>query len=405
MADNSSERLHLALTALQKNKQSEAVSLITGLKPQAAQLCSKLELVKEKLTELEQSLCSQIHFLSFHIKTLEKKERATVISKSISESIQHTQYKKLQALKWDLMKARNALFIARKKLARRRRESSFTENGTPLTFSYNSSVQSIEELSASVQNIQDIVETLTKECAQKENAMTDTVHKIADLKGKLELQTHETNSMREISVTLQSRVKETKTLKLYTSQVIILWTLCLKAFDNGHTKEEVLSSIVKQANQISQQDAELAIEPLGSSRDLLKQLHFTPQCLLCCSLLLPANSPASFICEHCQGRDTTNKVVMGSFSCTEQGTIVGSVRVCNIAYDKQVFLRYSQDGWRHSNNQDAQYKHSEGNYDVFQFQLPFNISTSLYLEFAVCYRVSGVEFWDNNEGRNYKIAF
>lgn len=401
LTDCSNTRLQTALKALQENKQSEAISTITSLKPHAAQLCSKLEHAQEKLTELEKSLYNQIQFLSYHIKMLEKKERALSISKSISESIQHTQYKKLQALKWELMKARNALFIARKELARKEKQLAiFNDNGLPPNRS-----TAIQDVSVTVETVEHIVNTLDRECTQKKNNITDTSHKISELKRKFELQTHETSNLREIVASLKSRAKEMRALKSAVTQAIILWTLVTKAFDNGHKKEQVLSSIAEKAYQIRGQNSdELGIETLTSSRGLFQRLHPTPHCLLCCVPLLPTDRTT---CEHCQSRDrgNNNKVFMETFCCTDQGTVAGSVRVRNIAYDKHVVVRYSQDTWTSSNDQQAVYKHSNGNCDFFQFQLPFDISASLNLEFAVCYRVAGEEFWDNNEGRNYKVIF
>ncbi len=402
--------LQIALTAIQENKRSEAVSTIAALKPQAAQLCSKLEVTQEKLSELEKSLNNRIHFLYHHTKLLEKRERAALISKSISESIQHTQCRKLHILKWELMKARNAFFSARKKLTRRERESRSCESRTSAPSQILSEeVSSIQDdLSATVQKIQIIVNTLSKECLQKENSITDTAHKIVELTRKFEVHVQETNHIRIVCASLKSRAKDIKTLKLCIAQDIILWTLCTKAFDNGHKKEDVLSSIAKQAHQTRQQDSpQFPIDWITTSQGLFQQLEFTPHCLLCCAPLPATDGQASFTCKHCLGRDTTtnNKVLMETFACTEQGNIVGSVNVRNIAYDKEVVVRYSQDSWRSSNDQNALYKHSDGNCDHFHFQLPFNISISLYLEFAVCYRVAGEEFWDNNEGRNYKVVF
>ncbi|XP_064389375.1 uncharacterized protein LOC135337372 [Halichondria panicea] len=398
MADKLPTRLQDALIALEEGNTDTAISIVTGLKPQAAKLCTELEQVYEKLTELEESIKNRGHFLSHHVKVLGKKERELKISQSISESIQHTQHKKLQATKWQLMKARNALFMAKKKLTRKENELSLLEKGMVPIFWTDTSR---DNLKATVQKIQCVVDKLNIDCSQKEKTVLDTQRKIAELKHKFELKTKETQYLRELYTSTENRVERVRVVKVCVQQAIKLWTLCKKAFDNGHKREDVLKSIAGQANEICQFNS----AAISSSRGLIDLLQFTPQCLLCCKLVPNTYSTASFKCEHCLRRDDTvqTKVKVQSFTCTEHGYVTGTIRVCNLAYDKQVLVRYSQNGWKISANNEACYKSSSGELDQFQFQIPFNISLSHYLEFAVCYRVSGGEFWDNNEGRNYRV--
>ncbi len=394
------DKLQVALIALEDGNTDEAISIVTGLKPQATKLCTELEQAHENLTEMEESLQNRGHFLSHHIKVLRKKERELTISQSISESIQHTQHKKLQATKWKLMKARNALFMAKKKLTRKENELSLLDNGIVSMLWIDTSR---DDLKAAVQKIQCIVDKLNTDCSQTEKTVLDTQRKIVELKHKFELKTKEIQYLRELYVTTENQVDRIRVVKLCVEQAIKLWTLCKKAFDNGHKREDVLISIAGQATKFRQFNSEADI--VVTSRGLVELLQFTPQCLLCCKPAATISSMASFKCEHCLRRDgiVQKRVSVESFTCTEHGNVTGTIKVCNLAYDKQVLVRYSQNGWITSSNSEARYKSSSGESDQFQFQIPFNISVSHYLEFAVCYRVSGGEFWDNNEGRNYGV--
>ena len=116
----------------------------------------------------------------------------------------------------------------------------------------------------------------------------------------------------------------------------------------------------------------------------------------------------SFKCDHCSARKqeetlATQNVFVNSFTCTSKGTVNGTLWVTNIAYDKHVLVRYSQNSWLSSAEVVASYESSVADRDHFRFELPFNVSASLCLEFAIRYQVSGAEFWDNNGGRNYRI--
>ena len=39
----------------------------------------------------------------------------------------------------------------------------------------------------------------------------------------------------------------------------------------------------------------------------------------------------------------------------------------------------------------------------FEFEVPTNFDLQKKMEFAVCFEADGKEYWDNNDGKNYKI--
>jgi len=85
----------------------------------------------------------------------------------------------------------------------------------------------------------------------------------------------------------------------------------------------------------------------------------------------------------------------------------GTVKVRNLTYHKKVTVRYTIDGWSTYRDVVGQYierLHTEFT-DTFSFEiaLPTTLIKDCKLEFAICYKVLGVEFWDNNSGDNYRV--
>ncbi|KAM9443776.1 protein phosphatase 1, regulatory subunit 3Db [Clarias gariepinus] len=104
------------------------------------------------------------------------------------------------------------------------------------------------------------------------------------------------------------------------------------------------------------------------------------------------------------------RVCLEQVHCSELG-ITGTAQVLNLAFEKQVSVRYSFTDWKSSAECKACWvstvhrDHVQS--DVFRFRLPvppFILKPGASLEFAICYRVLGTEHWDNNDGRNYKLA-
>ena len=87
-----------------------------------------------------------------------------------------------------------------------------------------------------------------------------------------------------------------------------------------------------------------------------------------------------------------------SYDPARGGTVMdGVVRVVNLAYDKQVTVRVTKDGWRSYADVDATWQ--SGN--DFAFSAPNLGTVPERVEYAVRYRVAGVELWDDNHGQNY----
>lgn len=100
-------------------------------------------------------------------------------------------------------------------------------------------------------------------------------------------------------------------------------------------------------------------------------------------------------------------------ACNDRGdslTVSGVVRVANIAFDKQLTILYSVDGWSSPGHEVvASYLpgSNDGATDRFAFVLepPQNVTAlpGARLEFAVAYKAGDETYWDNNAGANYGV--
>lgn len=100
------------------------------------------------------------------------------------------------------------------------------------------------------------------------------------------------------------------------------------------------------------------------------------------------------------------KVLLESVE-TDEFSISGLVRVLNLAFEKRVTLRYTLNNWLTCMDVPASYvpRSSDGFTDKFHFKIvtPAFFESSGNLQFAICYRVDTDEFWDNNDGKNYRV--
>ncbi|XP_047203047.1 protein phosphatase 1, regulatory subunit 3Db [Girardinichthys multiradiatus] len=99
--------------------------------------------------------------------------------------------------------------------------------------------------------------------------------------------------------------------------------------------------------------------------------------------------------------------------CSDQG-ITGTIHVHNLANEKEVRVHYSFTNWR-THTHTTVFWVSGGHpgdcgapgTDIFRFCLlvpPFILRPGAILKFAICYNVNRCDFWDNNNGNNYKLA-
>ncbi|XP_067289439.1 protein phosphatase 1 regulatory subunit 3C-B [Pseudorasbora parva] len=104
-----------------------------------------------------------------------------------------------------------------------------------------------------------------------------------------------------------------------------------------------------------------------------------------------------------------NLVQIESCSVTER-VLSGTVRVCNIKFDKTVFVRITFDSWRSHKDIACTYvrePHATLETDLFAFKvsLPSELDPKERLEFLVVFQPgnSHLQLVDNNKGKNYQI--
>lgn len=84
----------------------------------------------------------------------------------------------------------------------------------------------------------------------------------------------------------------------------------------------------------------------------------------------------------------------------EPRSLHGIVRVSNLSYEKDVYIRWTHDHWRTSHDTCSVFCSNDGSTDRFAFELPINGDD---VSFAIRFRTQGIEYWDNNYGRNYTV--
>lgn len=107
-------------------------------------------------------------------------------------------------------------------------------------------------------------------------------------------------------------------------------------------------------------------------------------------------------------RAIKNMVCLENILCS-QFAVLGLIRVKNIAFNKKVTVRYTMNGWETYRDIWADYVSSSADKstDKFTFRIPtfsWLFEDKCDIEFALCYRVNGVEYWDNYDDENYRIS-
>ncbi|KAI8721399.1 Carbohydrate-binding module family 21 [Fusarium sp. LHS14.1] len=98
----------------------------------------------------------------------------------------------------------------------------------------------------------------------------------------------------------------------------------------------------------------------------------------------------------------------------DQKTLLGSVAVANIAFQKSVTCRFTLDYWKTTSEVAADYSHeirpreTPLGHDRFTFSIKLADTANLEsktLFLCVRYAVNGLDYWDNNDSSNFQIDF
>ncbi|KAF9577188.1 hypothetical protein BGW38_007768 [Lunasporangiospora selenospora] len=98
------------------------------------------------------------------------------------------------------------------------------------------------------------------------------------------------------------------------------------------------------------------------------------------------------------------KVALSAGQTELQGTIL----VQNIAFHKNVTVRYTSNFWQSHSETRAEFAEAAADaaLDRFSFVVPLDMDRTTIEKtfcFAICYQVIGREFWDSNNGMNYQV--
>lgn len=118
--------------------------------------------------------------------------------------------------------------------------------------------------------------------------------------------------------------------------------------------------------------------------------------------------PASDYLAFRQKLDQNNVCLENVILRESEQCLIGTVKVRNLAYDKEVVVRVSNDSWVTHEDVYCTYVEQPGAagalilYDTFRFRLTLPVASNV-IEFCVRYRTDGKEWWDNYDGKNYLI--
>ncbi|XP_064917572.1 protein phosphatase 1 regulatory subunit 3B isoform X1 [Columba livia] len=92
----------------------------------------------------------------------------------------------------------------------------------------------------------------------------------------------------------------------------------------------------------------------------------------------------------------------------KERSVVGTVKVKNLAFEKTVKIRMTFDTWKNFVDYPCQYvKDTYGGSDrdtfSFDISLPEGIKSHERVEFAISFECNGKVYWDSNRGTNYRI--
>jgi len=118
-------------------------------------------------------------------------------------------------------------------------------------------------------------------------------------------------------------------------------------------------------------------------------------------------------------RDTVDRLsqpvrVENIFLSSDFKTLVGTVAVANIAFQKLVIARFTFDYWKTTSEVVAEYngnvrrKQVNDGFDRFNFNIKLSDQAHLdskTLLLCVRYNVNGQDYWDNNNSTNYQVHF
>lgn len=121
------------------------------------------------------------------------------------------------------------------------------------------------------------------------------------------------------------------------------------------------------------------------------------------------NQPASNYLEFRKRLEDSNVSLENVIVKTNENDLTGTVKVKNICFEKSVIVRSTTNNW--SSHRDINCSFVDNNtsssvtiiYDTFSFKIPL-CDNNDNIQFCVCFKSAQGEYWDNNDGKNYKLV-
>ncbi|KRY23224.1 Protein phosphatase 1 regulatory subunit 3B [Trichinella patagoniensis] len=124
------------------------------------------------------------------------------------------------------------------------------------------------------------------------------------------------------------------------------------------------------------------------------------------SWVLNFSQPASDYAKFRHKLNQNNVVLENVLLRNDIQSLHGTVKVKNLAFEKEVYVRCTTDEWATFQDHPATFLcNTSGIFDtfLFDFEIPLDDDTRQRIEFCISYRVAGQQFWDNNDNANYEL--
>ncbi|SEQ24445.1 Carbohydrate/starch-binding module (family 21) [Lachnospiraceae bacterium RM5] len=135
-----------------------------------------------------------------------------------------------------------------------------------------------------------------------------------------------------------------------------------------------------------------------------------------CQFAIKYEADGEVFWDNNNGNDYTAASVIGAAPVTSErlsvfqfngGDYTINAVLQNFAYEKNVFVRYTTDGWKTYSDQALSYvKTNNGGTETWSTKVPLEgVSDYSGFEYAICYQVNCTEYWANYFGANYDINY
>lgn len=127
------------------------------------------------------------------------------------------------------------------------------------------------------------------------------------------------------------------------------------------------------------------------------------------SWIVDFTQPASEYVKFRETLERQNVALENVLVRNDQCKMVGTIKVKNIDFEKNVIVRFTDNNWQSYFDRPAVFQRTAATsnvYDTFCFDIdiPCDDATHNRIDFCVCFRTTNGEYWDSNGGSNYSLV-